>query len=229
MKKVLLLSLFLMIVTTSYAEWDITIKNPSATKGKSIEAVKKWVATTLDSKNASIKYEDAESGVIIINGEYKDANPMLKSIRYGFISAEVSFQLEIKCEDQVVYAKFNKITYSTKSLYGDYSLSTFLLERIRDELKVIAELEIEKGQTWIIDKDFQNEYKELDQLVDEAEKNKDDSTLPKKERKRYKKFYEENNVKKTVYLAVYAAKVDLEYCVLSQTGTGIWDVIKNIK
>ena len=228
MRRLFLFFSFLVIASSSYAEWDVIIENPSATKVKSFETIKKWIATTLDSKNASIKYENVESGTIVVNGDYNDTESSLWSIRYGFIRAYVSYQLEIKCDEGYVYAKFNKIVYSTKSLYGDYSLSTFVLERIRDELKAIAELEMEKGQEWNIDDNFIRQYEELNSAINDAEQKKDDINIPKKERKKYKKFYENNKIKGIVYFYIYSAKTDLEYDVISKSEIGLRDIIKNI-
>lgn len=229
MKRFLLLFSFFVVASSSYAQWNIVIENPSATKFKSFETIKKWIATTLDSKNASVKYENFEDGTIVVDGDYKDTESSLWSIKYGFISAYVSYQLEIKCEEGFVYAKFNKIVYSTKSLYGDYSLSTFVLERIRDELKVMADLEIERGQVWNIDDDFIKQYKELDSAIKDAEQKKDDNTIPKKERKKYKRFYENNEIKESVYFYIYCARIDLEYDVISKSEIGLRDIIKSIR
>lgn len=229
MKRFFLLFSFFVVVSSSYAQWDIVIENPSATKIKSFETVKKWIATTLDSKNASIKYENVEDGTIVVNGDYKDTESLLWSVKYGFISAHVSYQLEIKCDEGYVYAKFNKIDYSTKSLYGDYSLSTFVLERISDELKAITELEIKKGKVWSIDDDFVRQYEELGSAIKDAEQKKDDNNIPKKERKKYKKFYEDNKIKGTVYFYVNCVRIDLEYDVISKKDMGLSDIIKKIK
>lgn len=227
MKKVFLFFAFLMISVSSYAGWDIIIENPNATRIRSFETIKKWVSTTLDLQNISIKYEDAKSGVIVINGDYKDTSSSLLSIRYGFVSAYVSYQLEIRCDDGYVFAKFNKMAYSTKSLYGNYSLSTNILEIIRDELKVIAELKIKKGQAWNINKDFIREYEELKSAIQEAEQKKDDNNISKKERKKYRKFYENNKIKGKVYDSINYMGIDLKYNVIYKK-TGLMNVIENI-
>lgn len=100
-----------------------------------------------------------------------------------------------------------------------------MLERVKYELKAIMDVQIEKGDVWKIDDFFGNKYKELSKLVSESKTKMDDKSLPKKERKKHKKFFEDNYGLERVCASVYMAGLDLSYDTFSRPNVGLEDVV----
>ena len=214
MKRHILYLLMAIITIPSYAsilDRSIEIENPLLKKEVCWEKTKMWVVTAMDTFNAYIAYEDFNTGKIIVKGEYKDTENTLMAVKNDFIKANVSYELEITCNDGFYSAKYNKIMYDCQTSYGDYSLSSFMLEWVKQELETIMDITIEKGNVWTVDSYFDSKYNETNANVEEAKLKMEDPTLKKKERKKYKRYYEANRHKPSVYFYVKHAAHNLVY------------------
>ena len=76
--------------------------------------------------------------------------------------------------------------YDCQTSYGDYSLSSFMLEWVKQELETIMDITIEKGNVWTVDSYFDSKYNETNANVEEGKLKMEDPTLKKKERKKHK-------------------------------------------
>lgn len=187
---------------------DFCISDSLLNKKVAWDATKRWLATCMDSKNATIAYENYDEGTMIIKGWYKDTDNYLSCVREGLIVPYVNYELEINVSDNSYCAKYNKIVYEPRSVggYMDYSyMSKYMLQRLINEMGEIKNLMIRKGEKWTINNDIVRKGDELDAKIKEAQTKMDDKTIPKKERKQYKKYYEENNGRESVYLYIKLA------------------------
>ena len=212
MKKVFMFSILTMVSLTLFAQAKpLVVEEPNLNKEKCWDKTLIWLATTMDEYDAHIKYQDYESGTIIVKGEFVDKDNYLSAVRNDFVRPMVGYTLTITCNDGYYKAEYSDLTYRFRSARGDLSLPTFLLEWIKQELEEIAHISYVKGDVWEIDDYFKKRYEELRKEVDEAEKLKDDESLKKKERKKYKRFYDDNHCRPSVYSSVNSTGFGFPY------------------
>ena len=212
MKKFFSFVMLAMASLTLFAQTkSIVVEKPNLDKKKCWDKTLIWLSTTMDQYDARIKYQDYESGTIIVKGEFFDKSNYLQAARHDFVKPMFGYTLTITCNEGSYKAEFSDLTYRFRSGRGDLSLSTFTLEWIKQELEEIAHISYVKGDVWEIDDYFKKRYDELRKEVDEAEKLKDDESLKKKERKKHKRFYESNNSKPSVYSSVTSTAFSFPY------------------
>lgn len=210
-------------ILSGFCMLDSMISKPAAW-----EATNRWIATQMDSKDAHIVYENVNEGTLIIKGRYKDTNNGMFCVRYDFIIPYVSYELEINISDGSYCAKYNKINYEPIVGYGDvpYGLG-ILQQRILNEMNEIKGIMLDKGEVWLIDNDFVNKGNSLNTKIKEAKIKKEDKSLSKKERKQFKKYYEENNGREGIYHNVKMAAHRLVFDTLLSDGN-LQSIIQSI-
>ena len=230
MKKFLLVCVLLMAMSFSYASQNVEIVDARIKRSEIFEVVKKWTITTLDAYDATILYEDKNSGNIIIKGKYQHKGNYLSARILKHVIPYVTFQIEVQCDDGKVVGTLREIEYSYVTLDEDlHGLPSKALDRLICEFETIRNIMIEKGENWIVDDSFVNEYKEQKALMDEAARKKEDVSLPKSERRKWKKYYENETKKVTLEVYEYAvdAKYDAEEKILKKSKGCLYDVVCN--
>ena len=164
---------------------------------------KMWVAKNTSSKNASITYEDFESGKMIISGKYKAEANNTYCVKENLIVPYIDYVIVIICKDGYYKLDIVDLYYVIKMGYGDvYSLSSYMLQRAKNEMEEYVNLlEIYgDGSKVKIDDYLDNileekassldkEYNDINKKLEDAEVKKDDKSIKSKERKMYKNLY----------------------------------------
>ena len=195
----------------------LVVENPNLNKKKCWDKTQIWLSTTMDKYGARIKYQDYESGTIIVKGEFVDKENHLSAVHSGFVMPMVGYTLTITCNDGCYKAEYSDLTYHFRGGWRGLSSPTF--EWIKQELDEIVNISYAKGDVWIIDDYFKKRYQELNKEVQEAKKLKDNMDLKKKERRKYEWFYNDNRHRPSVYLYVNSAGFSFSY----QTFHGSYD------
>ena len=213
MKRIVLFLIVLTVSMSGFADFrSITIKDSLLQKKTTWDRTKLWVVRDMDKYNARISYQDYDTGIMIIKGKYKSSDDGLYSEREGLLTFYVDYEIEIHCNDGEYYAKYNDINCCVNVGYASFSyMSDFMLEIIKQELAAMKEIMSEKGEEFDIDDYFESEYDNISALVDEAETKKDDKNLKKSERRKYKKYYENNHWKPMVYSHIISIGFQLCY------------------
>lgn len=226
MKKLLFLMALLIQLSAVHASNELVIEDSCITKNEYFEVVKKWIATTLDSYDATISYEDKSSGCIVVKGSFQDKENYLMSKILRYVIPYVLFQLEVQCDNGKVVAQFKKIAYTYEALdVNPYGLSNEAINKIIKEFEAIKSMTYRKGSYWVIDDAFEQEYQRMESLMTEAKRKMDDDTLPRKERRTYKNYYENNNAKYKILDFAVKAKKNVGKELLTKDNVGLCDVL----
>ena len=209
MKKILLIGFILFaFYSMSFAIKLIPLMNFELTdsllnKKECWSITKMWVAQNMSSKNASITYEDFESGKMIISGRYRAEKNETYCVKEDLINPYIDYVVVVVCKDGYYKLEIVDLYYVIKMGYGSvYSLSSYMLQRAQNEMEEYVNiLEIYgDGSKVKIDSYFDGvledkasalskEYDDLKAKKEEAEIKKEDKTLKVKERKMYKTLY----------------------------------------
>lgn len=227
MKKVLFLFVLLMNVCSIYA-YDIIIEDSRIRKDDIYEVIKKWALTTLESEDVSILYEDKTNGDVIIKGKYIDNDCFLASRIMHYVLPYVTYQLEVRCGGGSVTAEFIKLQYSYTTLdKSTYGINDYLRgELIRDHEAILYVMK-KYGANFEINEEIEQEYNKLEPLINEARQKKDDKSLPSKERKEYKRYYEKNKSLYEVYSAAHWAEYNMKKNMFDKNNTGLRYYVNN--
>ena len=170
-----------------------------------------------NSYDTTISYENEESGRIIIKGKYRDGDNYLMARVLKYVLPYVSFQLDIQCDNGRVSLQITNVEYSyvviNESAYG---LGDEALKILMSELRAIRSLMIRWGEVWTINDSFEQAYQTLESSVGEAKRVKDDKSLSRKERKKFKEYFERNDVKCSVYRYAVWAKSNVDEVVFKK-------------
>lgn len=154
----------------------------------------RWVVANEDKYGTRIAYENPSTGSMIIKGEFRDDNNGLQCVRNDLINPFASFTIEVNCAERQVTAEMTEANYEYKVGYGSiYSLRTFILKWCKQEMEEIERIIRYKGdKVSCYDQYFADTAEEYETKKEKAEGIEKDETISKKERKKAKKYLEDN-------------------------------------
>lgn len=205
MKKLIAIVMMLSFAIGAYARElehrKIEITDSTVTIAQAWDGVMRWVVANEDSYGMRIAYENPSSGSMIIKGEFRDDNNRLQSVRNDLIRPIASFTIEVNCSDGRVSAEMTEANYEYKVGYGSvYSLSDFMLKWCKQEMEEIERILRYKGEKVnCYDSWFEETAEEYSTKEKEAKDIEADETAPKKERKKAKKYLEQNGWRSSPY------------------------------
>lgn len=208
MKKILVMMLMLsFVVRVSAKEFEhrnMVINDSTLTISQAWDGVMRWVVSNEDKYGMRIAYQNPTTGSIIVKGEFRDTENSLQCVRQDFIRPVASFTIEINCSDNKLTAEMTEANYEYRVGYGSaYSVSTFILKWCKQEMEEIERIMRYKGEKVnCYDSYFEETASEYDAKNKEAETIEKDETASKKERKKAKKYLEDNRMRKHPYLYV---------------------------
>lgn len=165
------------------------------------DGVMRWVVANEDSYGMRIAYENPSTGSMIIKGEFRDDNNRLQCVRNDLIRPIASFTIEVNCSNGGITAEMTEANYEYRVSYGSISsLSTFMLKWCKQEMEEIERIMRYKGEkancydSWF--EETADEYSAKEKIAKDTEA---DETAPKKERKKAKKYLEQNGWRSSPY------------------------------
>lgn len=173
----------------------MNLADSTLTMSQKMDGVKRWVVSNEDNYGLRIAYENPTQGTIIVKGQFRDNNNSLICVREDFIRPIASFVIEINCSNANISAEMTEASYEYITVgYGDYySLSNYFLKCCIQEMEEIQNIISRHGEKVnCYDSYFEEMAKQYDTNVSEAEKIEQDATMPKRERKKAKKYLEDN-------------------------------------
>lgn len=171
------------------------LSDSTLTMSQKMDGVKRWVVSNEDTYGLRVVYDNPTQGTMIIKGQYRDRNNSLICVREDFIRPIASFVIEISCSNANISAEMTEASYEYITVgYGDYSsLSSYFLKCCIQEMEEIQKIISRHGdKVNCYDLYFEEMAEHYDTKVSEAEKIEQDDTLSKKERKKAKKYLEDN-------------------------------------
>lgn len=205
MRKLIVMMLMItFVVGVSAKELEhrrVEIKDSMLTLSQAWDGVIRWVVSNEDDYGMRIAYENPASGSMIIKGEFRDNGNSLQCVRNDLIRPIASFTIEINCSNGKVSAEMTEANYEYKVGYGSiYSLSTFMLQWCKQEMEEIETIMLYHGEKFnCYDSYFDETAKEYNAKEKEAKEIEADETAPKKERKKAKKYLENNKWRSSPY------------------------------
>lgn len=209
MSKLKLLS-FLMLLFL-YAEYidakeiehpKMNLSDSTLTMSQKMDGVNRWVVSNEDNYGLRIAYENPTKGTIIVKGQFRDNNNSLICVREDIIRPIASFVVEINCSNTNISAEMTEAFYEYITVgYGDYySLSSYYLKCCIQEMEEIQNIISRHGEKVnCYDSYFEEMSNQYNNNVSEAERIEQDVTKPKRERKKAKKYLEDNQRREWPY------------------------------
>lgn len=180
----------------------MNLNDSTLTMSQKMDGVKRWVISNEDIYGLRIAYDNPAQGTMIVKGQFRDRNNSLVCVREDFIRPIASFIVEISCSNGKISAEMTEASYEYITVgYGDYySLSKYFLKCCIQEMEEIQNIISQKGEKVnCYDLYFEEMAKLYDTKVSDAEKIEKDETHSKKERKKAKKYLEENQQREWPY------------------------------
>lgn len=187
----------------------IEINDSTITLTQAWDGVMRWVVTNEDNYGMRIAYENLSTGTMIIKGKFRDDNNILQCVRNDLMRPIASFTIEVNCSNGGVTAEMTEANYEYKVGYGSvYSLRTPYLEICQQEMEEVVRIMRYKGEKVnCYDSWFEETAEEYSAKKKEAEDTEVDETAPKKERKKAKKYLEQNRWRSTPYNCIYGMPI----------------------
>lgn len=207
MKKLLAMMLILLgffANTTSAKELEhrkMEVKDSTLTVAQAWDGVMRWVVANEDKYGMRIVYQNPTTGSMIVKGEFRDNGNRLQCVTNDLIRPIASITIEVACADGRVTAEMTEANYEYKVGYGSiYSLRDFILKWCKQEMEEIERIMRYKGEKVnCYDSWFDETANEYSAKKKEAEDIEADETAPKKERKKAKKYLEQNRWRSSPY------------------------------
>lgn len=209
MKKLIVMMLLAITAVCGYAHElehrTMQVSDSTLTLPVAWDRVMRWVVANEDDYGLRIAYENPTTGSLIVKGEYRDKNNALRCVYNDLIKPIASFTIEVNCKDGKVFAEMTEALYEYKVGYGSvYSLSTYQLKWCKQEMEEIESIMRHMGEKVnCYDSYFEETYNDYSNKEKEAKAIEKDENLPKKERKKAKKYLEENEWRNSPYLYIH--------------------------
>lgn len=209
MKKLIVIMMIAVVAISGFARElehrTMQVSDSTITLSKAWDGVMRWVVANEDEYGMRVAYENPSTGSLIVKGEFKDKMNGLRCVYNDLIKPIASFTIEVNCADGKITAEMTEANYEYKVGYGSvYSLSTFQLKWCKQEMEEIETIMRCKGdRVNCYDSYFEETAKAYDDKKKEAEAIEKDETAPQKERKKAKKYLEQNQWKGRPYDYVY--------------------------
>ena len=211
MRKLIVIMLVLTFVSSVHAKElghkSIEINDSTITLPQMWDKTMRWVVANEDTFGMRIAYQNSNTGSVIVKGEFKDANNTLTSVRNGLIIPIVSYTIEVNNSIGKISAEVTEVNYKYSVGYEEiYSLSDYILKAYKQEMEEIERIMRYKGEKVnCYDSWFEETAEEYQAKNTEAKALENDETVPKKERKKAKKYLEQNSYRYLPYLYVNMA------------------------
>lgn len=205
MRKLIAIVMMLAFAIGAYARElehrKIEINDSTITLAQAWDGVMRWVVANEDGYGMRVAYENPNTGSMIVKGEFRDGANRLQSVQNDLIRPIASFTIELNCSNGRVSAEMTEANYEYKVGYGSvYSLRDFYLKWCKQEMEEIERILRYKGdKVNCYDSWFEETAEEYSAKEKEAKEKEADETAPKKERKKAKKYLEQNRWRSSPY------------------------------
>lgn len=205
MKRLIVMMLLAVTAICGYARElehrTLQVSDSTITLASAWDGAMRWVVANEDVYGMRVAYQNPSTGSLIVKGEFKDKNNRLRCVYNDLIKPIASFTIEVNCKDGNVLAEMTEANYEYKVGYGSvYSISTSQLKWCKQEMEEIETIMRYKGdKVNCYDSYFEETAKEYSDKTKEAETIEKDETAPKKERKKAKKYLEQNEWRDSPY------------------------------
>lgn len=203
-----LMLLFFFTATMDAKEIEhlkMNLTDSTLTISQKMDGVKRWIVSNEDKYGLRVAYDNPTQGMMVVKGQFRDSKNSLICVSEDFIRPIASFVVEIRCSNGSISAELTEALYEYITVgYGDYySLSKYFLKCCIQEMEEIQNIISRHGEKVnCYDPYFEEMTKQYDTNVSEAKRIEQDSTQPKKERKKAKKYLEENERRQWPYFHV---------------------------